>query len=122
VLTVQVKGSPFLYSYNIEQSEIEEFKQKTIIQYSPQLLPNQTLVKDEGKAGFRIKTIRKVLGESGEFIREELISEDYYAPIEKIEVHGLKAGEPTSGDTSSVSGSDTENRSTNESTVDDDTS
>jgi len=90
-LKIQLIGSPFLYKYEIEvmQSKDQVLKPKTIIQYSPQLQPGQKTVKDEGKNGVLMNVIRKIYGVNSEFIREELIAEDYYAPIERIEVHGL---------------------------------
>lgn len=95
-LTIQLKGSPFLNKYSVEQSGKQEFKPKTIIQYSPLLLPNQTMVKTEGKAGSLIKVYRQVYGENGAFLRKEFISEDYYSPLERIEIYGLKSS-PTNG-------------------------
>nr|WP_281427656.1 VanW family protein [Mesobacillus maritimus] len=108
VLTVQLKGSPFLYKYEIVESDKKEFKPKTIIQYSPQLLPEQNKVKEAGKHGYLIKISRKVLGEKGELLREEIISEDFYVPVEKVEVHGLKAGTTSDDATTDTIQDDTE--------------
>ncbi|MCM3587657.1 VanW family protein [Mesobacillus maritimus] len=94
-LTVQLKGNPLLYNYEILPSNIEEYKQKTIVQYSPNLQPGNKTVKEAGKSGFQINIVRKVYGENGEFLYEEVISEDFYSPIERVEVHGLAAGEST---------------------------
>ncbi|KKK33053.1 hypothetical protein WQ57_24195 [Mesobacillus campisalis] len=92
-LILQLIGSPLLYTYEIEESGKQSFKPKTVIQYSPQLLPGQKAVKEPGKKGTLVKMLRKVYGEKGEFLREEVISEDYYPPVERIEVHGLKGSE-----------------------------
>src|SRR5690606_5047149 len=94
-LTVQLKGNPLLYNYEILPSNIEEYKQKTIVQYSPNLQPGNKTVKEAGKSGFQINIVRKVYGENGEFLQEKVISEDFYSPIERVEVHGLAAGEST---------------------------
>jgi hypothetical protein len=111
-LTLQLKGSPLLYTYKIEESGKQSFKPKTVIQYSPQLLPGQTAVKEQGKNGTLVKMIRKVYGEKDEFLREEVISEDFYPPIERIEVHGLKGSEssdtPAAASNGETTGSGTE--------------
>lgn len=90
-LTVQLTGNPLLYNYTIVESDKQEFEPKKVIQFSPQLLPSQITVKDEGKRGQLIKISRKVYGELGDVVTEEVLSEDYYAPIEQIEIHGLSA-------------------------------
>ncbi|WP_053364237.1 VanW family protein [Bacillus sp. FJAT-27251] len=97
ILTIQLKGSSLLYTYEIEESGKQSFKPKTVIQYSPQLLPGQKTVKEQGKKGTMVKMVRKVYGENGEFLSEETISEDYYPPVERIEVHGLKGSESGDG-------------------------
>jgi hypothetical protein len=88
-LTVQLKGTPFLYNYEVETSAVTEYKPKTIVQYSPLLYPSQKNVKDYGRNGQLIEVKRNVFAENGELIMNEPISEDYYAPVERIEVHGL---------------------------------
>ncbi|WP_404329432.1 G5 domain-containing protein [Mesobacillus maritimus] len=98
-LTVQLKGDPLLYKYVVEATDKKEFKPKTIIQYSPQLYPSQKTVKETGRNGLFTKVLRKVYGENDEFVSEELISEDYYAPVERVEVHGLKSTTTTTSDT-----------------------
>jgi len=103
-LTVQLKGDPLLYKYVIEATDKKEFKPKTIIQYSPQLYPSQKKMKDIGRNGLFTKVLRKVYGEYDEFVREEVLSEDYYAPVERVEVHGLKSTTTTSGTATAVKG------------------
>ena len=115
-LTIQLKGNPFLYKYEIVESDKQEFKPKTIIQYSPQLLPAQKTVKEAGKPGYLIKITRKVYGEKGELLREEIISEDFYAPIEKVEVHGLTAGTTSDGTNTDTTGADNSNENDQETT------
>lgn len=98
-LRIQLKGSSFLYKYNIEHTDKQEYKPRTIIQYSPQLLPSESRVLAEGKAGSLIRILRKVYDEHNQLVSEEVISEDFYAPTEKIVVRGLKAVNSTSDNT-----------------------
>ncbi|MBM4762449.1 VanW family protein [Bacillus sp. B15-48] len=100
-LIVQVKGSPYLYKYKVEKRNHEEFKPRTIIQYSPQLRPGATTVKERGSNGVVTTIVRKVYDENGQFSREEFLSEDYYAPAERIEIHALKAETATENNDSS---------------------
>jgi hypothetical protein len=93
-----------LYKYVIEAADKKEFKPKTIIQYSPQLYPSQKKMKDIGRNGLYTKVLRKVYGENDEFVREELLSEDYYAPVERVEIHGLESTTTTSGTATPVEG------------------
>lgn len=106
-LTVQLKGSSLLYKYVVEQTGKQEFDPKTIIQYSPQLHPSQKTVKEVGRNGLLTNVIRKVYGENDEFLSEEFISEDFYAPVERIEVHGLKSS-TTTGTSTGDDGAGTE--------------
>lgn len=89
-LIVKLKGSKFLYEYKVTQSEVENFKPKTIIQYHP-LLKSSVKVDQEGADGLLVMVYREVYGEAGEFLRKELISEDYYPPVHRIEIHKLQS-------------------------------
>lgn len=95
-LIVSLKGTGFLNRYVIRAEDQESFKAKTIRQFNPQLGPTEIRVKSEGKEGQLIKIVREHYSESGELLQKELISEDFYPPIHRIEVSGLIASEEPS--------------------------
>ncbi|WP_041580644.1 VanW family protein [Bacillus sp. 1NLA3E] len=101
-LTATLNGSKFLFDYKINIAEKQEFKPKTIIQYSPLLPANGTKVQQEGANGFLIKVYREIYDENGAWIRKEAISEDFYPPVPRIELHALtssKTSESSDGQT-----------------------
>jgi hypothetical protein len=101
-LTAKLIGSKFLYDYKINLAEKQEFKPKTIIQYSPLLPTNTTNIQQEGKNGFLIKVYRDIYDENGGWLRKEAISEDFYPPVPRIELHALtssKTGDSSDGQT-----------------------
>ncbi|WML59567.1 VanW family protein [Neobacillus sp. PS2-9] len=87
-LMVTLKGQKFTYTYKVSTKDGQKLKPKTIVQYSPLLLPGKTKVQTPGVEGQVIKVYRDVYqGEA--FIKSELISEDYYPPTYQVEIHGL---------------------------------
>lgn len=98
-LEVSVKGEPFLYKYSIQTLDKQEFKPRTIKQFSPLLKAGQKSVKVEGSPGVIVKVIRETHTEKGELVITEVVSEDFYPPVHRIEIHPLKtaATEPGSG-------------------------
>jgi hypothetical protein len=88
-LTATLKGPSFVNDYQINLAEREEFKPKTIVQYSPLVAPNAVKVKEAGKNGLKISVYRQIYGENGEWLRKEFITEDFYPPVHRVEVHGL---------------------------------
>lgn len=85
-----LKGSELLNEYKIITSGQQTFKPRTIKQYNPLLNPSQIEVKAEGKEGLLIKVNREIYDENGMLVKKELISEDFYPPIHRVEVSGLK--------------------------------
>ena len=98
-LEVSVKGAPFLYNYSIHTLDKQEFKPRTIKQFSPLLNAGQKSVKAEGSPGVIVKVVRETHTEKGELLKTEVLSEDFYPPVHRIEVHPLEtaATEPESG-------------------------
>ncbi|GAM12071.1 VanW family protein [Mesobacillus selenatarsenatis] len=105
-LEVSVKGEPFLYKYSIQTLDKQEFRPRTIKQFSPLLNVGQKSVKVEGSPGVIVKLVRETYSQKGELLKTEVLSEDFYPPVHRIEVHPLKtvATEPKSG---TVIGEDT---------------
>lgn len=90
-LTAALKGISFLNDYRVKLEENQEFKPKTIIQYSPLLTENAIRIQEKGRNGRMIKVYREVFGENDEWLNKEFLSEDYYPPIHRVEIHALGA-------------------------------
>jgi hypothetical protein len=89
-LYASLKGIPFAYSYDQLLKDKQTFQPKTVIQYSSTVPNGQSpVVEDKGTAGVLIKTFRETRSQTGQLIRSEEISEDFYPPIPKIELHSL---------------------------------
>lgn len=88
-LQISIIGIPFSSKYQINLTEKQEFKPRTIKRYTPLLDPGQNSVENEGKPGLMIKVYRETIASTGELIESELISEDFYQPIHRVEVHGI---------------------------------
>ncbi|WHY84885.1 G5 domain-containing protein [Neobacillus novalis] len=111
-LRVILKGEEFLNNYKINKKDEQSLKPKTIVQYSPQLLPGKTKIQAKGADGQIVKVYREIY-QGNQFIKSELISEDYYPPIYQVIVQALARYEQGTPQTSDTSGSivDTENNS-----------
>lgn len=90
-MKVTLTGSKFANSYKIDADEIEHFLPKTIKQYSPLLKIGEKKVDREGKKGVLIKVYREEYA-NNQLVRKELISEDFYPPLHKVEIHPLSEG------------------------------
>ncbi len=96
---ISLKGPELLNKYVILLEDKGTFKPKIIRQFNPQLSPTEIKVKVEGKEGQLIKVYREHRDEKGEVLKKELVSEDFYAPIHRVEVQGLIINE---GDSSII--------------------
>ncbi|RVT65063.1 G5 domain-containing protein [Niallia taxi] len=88
-LYVSLNGANFLYNYKVLLSDKETFTPKTVLQFDPSLSLNETRVVEEGADGLYIKVYRESKNENGEIVKKELISEDFYAPVNKAIAHSL---------------------------------
>ncbi|PZX07074.1 surface rod structure-forming protein G [Psychrobacillus insolitus] len=93
VLKVQLKGTDLLveiYSVPLDTeatyrvADKVEIKPKTIYRYSAKLKAGQEKLVEEGKAGLRVSVYRTISEKKGSFEKEELISADYYPPINRV--------------------------------------
>ncbi|MFS0780742.1 VanW family protein [Bacillus sp. 1P06AnD] len=84
-----LKGSPFLYRYKVEQKGSQSFEPKTIVQFDTSFPPGMVQLKTAGQKGQRIKMYRIIYDESGSQLKREMIADDFYAPVHRIEIHGL---------------------------------
>jgi hypothetical protein len=86
-LKITLLGEKLPYHYKITK-DIQTFKPKTIIQYSP-LLPNgKVKVATTGKDGKLVKVYRDVY-QGEQKLKRELISSDFYPPVHRVEIHSL---------------------------------
>lgn len=89
ILDVTLLGSPLLYQYPITTKDERNFAPKTIKRIDPLLSPGEVRVQNDGKDGALIKVVRQVYDETGVFLTEEVVSEDYYPPVHRVEIHGV---------------------------------
>lgn len=87
-LIVTLKGEKLLNNYKISKKDEQQLKPKTIKQYSPLVESGQIKVQTEGADGKIVKVYRNVY-QNNQLIKSELISEDYYPPVYRVEIHGL---------------------------------
>ena len=125
-LKATLKGQTFLNSYEIRTANEKRYSPKTIKQFSDELAPAAMQVKKEGKDGITVKVLRRIESSSGDLLETETLSEDFYAPIHRIEVYGLELQEvppSPSDEDEDEDGSETEEENTenDESSTDEDT-
>ncbi|MFJ7851011.1 VanW family protein [Peribacillus sp. NPDC097206] len=113
-LKATLKGQSFLNSYEVKTNDEKRYTPKTIKQYSDELAPAAMQVKKEGKDGITVKVLRRIESSSGDLQETETVSEDFYAPIHRIEVYGLELTEviPPPSDSDNEDASDTEDENT----------
>jgi hypothetical protein len=102
-LKVTLKGEKFIYNYQISTKDDQKLTAKTIIQYSPLLLPGKTTVQNAGTEGQIVKIYRDVY-QGNQLLESELISEDYYPPVYRVEIHGLAGVTPGTSQTPTTPG------------------
>ncbi|WP_042459218.1 G5 domain-containing protein [Neobacillus dielmonensis] len=93
-LKVTLKGQQLLYTYKVTKKDEQTLKPKTIVQYSPLVAPGKTQIQTKGTDGQVAKVYRdEYQGEK--LLKSELVSEDYYAPVHQVEVHGFASSTDT---------------------------
>ena len=120
-LKVEMKGETLIYTYKISTKDEQKLAPKTIVQYSPLLLPGKTKIQTKGEEGQIVKVYREIY-QGDQLIKTELISEDYYPPIYQVEIHGLEGMQETTPTTDSTGTQvDTTNQSVGTTTNNDQT-
>lgn len=107
-LKFTLKGEQPVYTYEISLKDNQKLAPKTIIQYSPLLLSGKTKIQSKGEEGQIVKVYRKVY-QGDEFIKSELISEDYYPPSYRVEIRGLAGSVQASTQTTDTSNDQADN-------------
>lgn len=89
-------GFPFVYQYETEIGERQEFKPKLIKQYSSFVEENTIRVKTKGENGVQVAVFKNIrLG--SDLIETKEISKDFYPPVHKVEIHPLTSPPPAEG-------------------------
>lgn len=88
VIHLSIEGKPFYYTYEPTISNVETYKPRTIRQYSAFVKKGQVVVSEEGKEGVEA-IVKRTLSVGGKVVNSEDVSEDFYAPIHRIEIHPL---------------------------------
>ncbi|WHX99491.1 hypothetical protein [Neobacillus sp. DY30] len=101
ILKIALKGDRLLNSYKISKKDEQVLKPKTIIQYSPLITPGQISVQSEGTNGKIVKVFRDIY-QGNQLLNSELMAEDYYPPVYRVEIHGLAGGAAATGQTSTT--------------------
>ncbi|MED4016347.1 hypothetical protein [Sutcliffiella cohnii] len=95
MLRAELEGTALSTEITVETNRNETFAPKKIVQYSPTVRTGQTTVKEVGEQGKIIELVRTVKDSSGEVLKKETISADYYPPVHRVEVKALIASTST---------------------------
>ncbi|MGG4491686.1 G5 domain-containing protein [Metabacillus idriensis] len=90
-LNISLEGAAFENTYSLTMESEKSFKPKTIIQYDSALDHDTTRVKEEGRNGQSAEVYRNELDSNGNILSSTLISDDFYAPVHRVEVKALKS-------------------------------
>ncbi|MGD6795659.1 VanW family protein [Metabacillus indicus] len=89
-LNVSIEGAAFENTYSLTMENEKSYKPKKIIQYDAALNDNTTRIIEEGRNGQSAAVYRNELDRNGKLLSSTLISDDYYAPVHRVEVKPLK--------------------------------
>ncbi|MFC0270173.1 VanW family protein [Metabacillus herbersteinensis] len=92
MLSVQIKGITTEGQFKVVVENEKAFSANTIIQYDSSLPELGKKVVSEGKKGQSV-TVKRLLVQNDNSQLEIVLSEDFYAPIHRVEKHGLKKAE-----------------------------
>jgi len=111
-INTSLTGYPFVYSYETEIKDQEEFSPKTIKQYSAFVERNTIRVKTQGQKGVQVAVVRNTIS-NGTILETKDVSKDFYPPVHKVEVHPLTVtATPDSSGTGTDTGTGTPDGST----------
>ncbi|TYS59084.1 hypothetical protein FZC74_10080 [Sutcliffiella horikoshii] len=119
-ITGELNGAPLPFTYEVNQVEMQTLSPKTVIQYSATIPGSGTRVKETGKNGSYVQLVRTATDASGQITETVVYSEDYYAPIQRVELHALTkpvvTTDPTNPNTSGNNNGTNTNPNTNNGT------
>ncbi|MGM0752355.1 MAG: hypothetical protein ACQET6_10495 [Bacillota bacterium] len=90
VLSISLTGAELPYRVTVDRRNEQSFKPKVIKQYSPYLHSGEIMVTEEGRNGMQVEVWRSFQTMKGELLKEEKVSEDFYLPVHKEELHSMK--------------------------------
>nr|WP_249222249.1 VanW family protein [Planococcus sp. MSAK28401] len=90
-LNASIAGYPYQYSYTIGITEETNIEPRLIKQFSA-FVSSGNQVESEGQAGKRLNVIRTIF-DGGEVMEVETVSNDFYPPVHRVEVHALAQSE-----------------------------
>ncbi len=93
-LYVSLIGPQFIYDYSIALKDQEKFPPRTIKYFSAYVNKGDVQIVEEGKDGLLVSIYREVFDQTGFKIEELKISEDFYPPIHRKELHSIEASLP----------------------------
>jgi hypothetical protein len=113
LLQVTLKGEPLPYVYQIVKQNEQKITPKAIVQYSPYLKPGQVLVNQMGTSGQTVDIYRDIY-QGSKLVSSELISNDYYPPVQSVEIHALNESATGQGTATQTAVSDNLAKQNNE--------
>lgn len=90
LLSISLTGAELPYIVTVERRNEQSFKPKVIKQYSPYLHSGEVIVTEDGQNGMQVEVWRSFQSMKGELLNEERVSEDFYLPVHKEELHSMK--------------------------------
>ncbi|WP_338484769.1 VanW family protein [Alkalicoccus halolimnae] len=94
-LQVSLYGHEFPYDIDVRVEETARTSPETRIRYSTQTAENSTQTVENGRDGFRMETVRVVsYDDAFEPLDEEVLAEDYYAPLHSVEERNIASRVP----------------------------
>lgn len=89
-LEVFLEGAALPAQYQPYMLGEKEFKPKTIVHFNPSLSVEEVVSKEQGKPGYMVEVYRQEW-KGGKLVGKELISEDFYPPVHRVEEWGPSA-------------------------------
>ncbi|MBA2173439.1 VanW family protein [Halobacillus locisalis] len=103
-LSAEIRGYPFVDKYSSRVDDVQSIEPRTIVQYTSYVNPGDVELKQEGEQGQSAVVYRETRGENGLI---EKMAEDYYPPLNRVELrYGIEGEDNTSGEGSDSSGGD----------------
>ncbi|SER67478.1 VanW family protein [Salisediminibacterium halotolerans] len=93
---VELEGYDWPYTVDIDMDSEEQVDYDTRIRFDEQLPPGTEESLQDGRQGEFVRLTRSFSDESNEILREETISEDFYAPQHALEARSTEIMEETS--------------------------
>ncbi|MFS0689876.1 VanW family protein [Sporosarcina sp. 179-K 8C2 HS] len=107
-ISLVIEGKPFYYTYEPAITNIETYEPRIIRQYSAFVHEGQVFVSQEGKHGVEA-IVKRTLSVDGQVVETENVSEDFYAPVHRIEIHPLSKSDSVPNNSTTEESDTTQN-------------